>query len=56
MGRRLTLEVTLAVTLVVGVTCNLIMPGEVGYFKSQEYRDKYSGGATAAAAEHVTAS
>ena len=39
--------VTLVVTLVVGVFCNLVMPGEVGYFKSKEYRDKYHSAAEA---------
>ena len=32
--------ITLAVTLVVGITCNLAMPGEVGYFRSSEYRSR----------------
>ncbi len=41
--------ITLAVTLLVGISSNLILPGKVGYFKSSEYLDKHGSNKNAAA-------
>lgn len=34
--------ITLGVSLIVGITCNMLMPGERGYFHSSEYKTRFA--------------